>query len=1531
MASQGTRSSRSTKPSQREDHLERRPLEGSRRLSTASTSSYTSKIPTSTSSWFSLGRRKQGDVRALAPAAEIRSKKQHHTRLLPGSNAETFGSGPLVRGRREVAPAKGLGILGSKMAGSTSTFDSDEHPRNMLRRKASSTDQRSRYAQTELSATPRDPMPKRQHDTISSPEVTADTFPESIFGVVVPLVSASTSHLPPTGPKSSGQDTSSSRMADYQNFRPPKTPTAQLLPQPTPSFAHSSSSSTRRSESPGSFSRTSTPTSVSSYSPGVPAVVKSPFRARQNSPTGSRPPITRRWLGNVARTEVNAPDTQGLPAVRESATSSSSSSTVKGNERTEGLIVDRQAKSSSHLPNADQNNPVRRNVHLDRVALGKNTNSNTTRREYHTQGIPLQPARLDTTNLSQLSSKTPPPRPSRKGTPTLDDVSGPSPVIRSNLSRLDTTGHKRRESIERSLSKPDGMNESPSTGSALFGRSPSSASSRSSKQSRFQSLSPALTSSPQHQTGSEFDGSSIDEPSRIADRIVQEPSSVRNGKISSRFGIFSKRTRSPLENTALEGAERTAKKGPAAGTGHEGYGKYARRGRSVNTGTSASRNRSTSTSGASSGFGHPSTSHKSSFTGQEPEMDDFLRERLAPVVISGGQAFSDRDNGTDLYRTTSEASATSTVSSSNASATDPRLPSQRRLREPGSLIVNSTASSRRASRSLLDRRDIIGTSKSSDLKEAQSLHTPTLAARRSLHKSELFKAAEPVKVPAPINTREAAPSPSINSRDMIQSSALTANSPWSSTNNISEGREGNWLKSHKTEKPSKSPRKWNFFQRANQKASPARGPSSNLGHLQEVPVAVRRVQEARSVAHYAMLDNNGQDYVDEAESLIPNLRHLEHTYSPYEMPEPDFNPPMTSQQEYKQSILLPSPPNIAAAFASTQPSQPLTRPLQQHASHVSTEPPPPKEPRLAQVGRIPRVVSKRDRLHRPPPQSFSRPFSRSMAVDRDAASSNPELNPAAGKPLLGIQPEIVPSERWMDKSFVKPTDAPIRAYTAPMIAERDEFFRFPARVGSEVSGSSSSGVSNIAAATYSQQPVTISNEDDVWNEYDEFLDNVESPAAMFQDSQGRLSATIDKSRMAPAPLQIRKDPSMHSKSTVETTTTAAMPSLALPSPPIRSNLFSPNTASSPLSFSEFIAGYGDRNRGSTASRRQSSISGSHYSIGSVLSTTSDAEQKRLTQIMAEKTDVKSGIQSNLRFSALMTSRWLSFGRVLFSPVHNEIHSSKQDRVLVLDGLGNDDWSFYCALTYPDATIYNLSSFQRISNSSSRRRDPSSVPSPPNHRQMYHAGMGSPFPFPKGFFTAAVFRFPMAATEKAYDNAVSECKRVLRPGGFLEMSILELDMMNMGNRARRAVRELKVRMQVAEPNVSLKPISDNIQKMLGRKGFENLSRCMVTVPVAGLISDSRAGSFEESERSLGEMLKDASPHGDEGITKMVSKVGRWWYTRCYEFGVLPEDDLEQSIWADKALLKECEKRETGLKLLICYAQKPLAPKRRTISL
>jgi len=55
--------------------------------------------------------------------------------------------------------------------------------------------------------------------------------------------------------------------------------------------------------------------------------------------------------------------------------------------------------------------------------------------------------------------------------------------------------------------------------------------------------------------------------------------------------------------------------------------------------------------------------------------------------------------------------------------------------------------------------------------------------------------------------------------------------------------------------------------------------------------------------------------------------------------------------------------------------------------------------------------------------------------------------------------------------------------------------------------------------------------------------------------------------------------------------------------------------------------------------------------------------------------------------------------------------------------------------------------------------------------------------------------------------------------------------------------------------------------------------------------------------------------------MVAKVGRWWYTRCYEMSVNGEGG--GSIFQDKAMLEECEKWNASFKLVVAYAMKPVS--------
>ena len=1526
MASRTAFGFRSAKQTEKASETKEKPPTGlSRKSSITSTASNPSKVSSQSTSFFSRNRNRMKvdpSTSKIATTSGIPVGRVHNSAKVGSSKSEPGGMSVA-----EQDPGAGLGISTMTQATALQPPKSGKQARNVLRRKAP-LDAQGRYARTESSASSYELVPSRpSREIASTPETRSDPYAGSLLGLTMPTTSSVPDpySLAGMGP-SSEFATSSSRMASYNTRKPPQASSTPNVPPVTSTFIHDSGSSTRRSESPGNFSRTSTPTSMSSQSPGVGTPIKAPLR-RQTSPTRSRPPVTRR---KFPPEEVHPSQSRGLTAVRESATSSSSSSTIKASEqRRDGSQV-RSDRSTPLPPSPPTRQSSKRLASRDDLGIKREVLGDVPE-----QGMrnvtEFQSSQSETghapSEVSQLNRfRSPPPRPSREGTPRLDDAFEPSPVIHSRLPPLQTSGHRRRLSSDKDISSAESKSSASHGGGAALGRSMSSASSTSGKPSRMLSPNP-LTAKPIRASPG------LPVRDRFASPIDTNLASLRTGKesspltassskSSSRFGLFTRRTRSPLESTPIESGEKAFKKGPAAGTGHEGYGKYSRRGRSGSTSTSASRGRSTSTTSA----GRTPTSRKSSFTSPDEPMDDFLSARLAPVIIPGGGRAADSPyHGAAHYPTSSGDSSVAMTSSEDLSVRE-FAPAQQ-APTFSSTQASNTHNLRRDYRRLPHRHENPEYAYEQRQREFgdPSQSGPSLAARRSAHRSELVgQNAGPLNLPAPIDVRAMTASPGMDSRDTVNSSVRT-----DASDDISEGREGNWLKSRRTKGRARSPRKWNFFQRA--QASPrrfvdnARSKSEN-DHTADRDLAdVSRAPDARPVPFYAMLDGSEQDG-------FSTVRNNQYSTDNSLMPTRLGTPEITQEEEHRLSTLLPSPPKLSTEFPSLPGSFSSPVAIESPEFVVETEPamppPEPRKPRLQQVGRIPRVISKRDRPHKPPPQSFSRPFARHPVEAADHPASFPmakELEVPI-RPHLGIQTAVIPSEPWVSQDSAKAASAPIQQSEAFSGIGRDEFLTFPPKHGSQlsgVSGSSSSGILSFAATTaIVPEPGTAPEEDEIWNEYNEFLDTVgSSPAQLSNESRDPHEKSFQKSRLAPSPLHITKEDSVTSSPDRIKATNSPLysaPTRPLPSPPDRTKLLSADFPSSPGTISDLLAGYGDRNRSSGISQRKSGYTASRYSTSSIESDAMSlsGHEAISAQVTSMSKVAEPLFRSNLRFNALMTSRWLSLDRVLFSPAHVELDSS---RVLVLDGLGNDDWSFYCAETYKDASVFNLSP-----TPSRPQQQNAALNLPKNHRQIQLTSLANRFPFPPGFFAAAVLRFPAATAESAYFNAISECMRVLRPGGYLETSILDLDMVNMGNKARKALRELKIRMQIAHPGVSLKPLSDNVQKMLKKSGFESLQRVPINLPVAGIVSNSRSNSIDARSASLEELHKEPSTTGNANLAKTLPQVGRWWFTRCYEMISMPYDDMERSIWNDKALLEECEKKETGFKLLLCYAQKPASP-------
>lgn len=1428
-----------------------------------------------------------------------------------------------------------------------------------------------------------------------------DPFSETVLGISLP---ESTSLLARSEPKI---EMFSATLYDYEIG-----PT-DILPIPTPQYALSATPSTRYSESPGPFSVSSTPTSMSSYSPAT-ALSKTSLRTRQASPLQSRPPVTRHRTPD----DSNTRHPHALSTVRESSSSSASTVIADG-------LKQKEKQSPTRLATLPQSPPM--------------TNSAQVPEKARTQAPPELAHLADRSSIPGSNIRRPS-RPSRDGTPEIAGIRDPSPIIQSNMSSFPTS-HRRTSSNDTKISQSSNLRPNVIVPVKSSSRIPSP-----NPASVPSSTSRGLSRGPTPDLQSDRDAR--------RNSTLPTTGTAPSPSKTSRFGFFSRRTKTEPA-PAMKSDNKLHRRGPAAGTGHEGYGKYAARGRSGSSVSATSIGRSPSAGTTTESLDQTPSTRKSSMTSTtSTDMDDFFLNRLAPVVIRGTGSSSEFSRSPEPMQSTSSLDVSLRTESDPKNPVKPTSKFGIETKKP-TLLPSAMPDTARGGSPM--KKMAFGRRRPSESDDdTKKSFLPSAVSRRTsggLSNSEGSSGARPAQnARVPVKGRK-------NSISDL----------------ITEGKEGSWLKSSKKAKAEKeqpkTSRKWNFFQRAHaapqRTATPVVVPSSSVN---QVPVS-------RSVAHYALMDDSELDMND-----IEKL--MQEASTPDDGTESALSEDETGRKERMQSMLLPPkpilPPNLLPPIRCASPKVPLRQESQSRdvssklSIHTDLEPknrqsesysmneftpidlsppsspfhsdltfgtelvtsplnistaeestmfvstaaasaqhdftlpehipspgpppvsPPPRPSRLPQVGRIPQVISSRRQPRRPSSQSFSRPFA--VNQPRPVAHAHTSFDSIGG--IVATSAAVEPYPILQGLGALSHGSA-IATISPPLDdnQRQSEFFKFPPRKDSEVSYSSSSGVWSFAPAAGTAivpGPGAPLSEDELWNEYDDLIDQVLSPSTSRTHEE---SGNVRSQHPSLEPLPLKTKFSRVTAQSDHSDTEATVPSLHLRRSRLLAVLHSNQSPTSPVSFSEFIQDYGERkisvldpvtgrlslpasprlSTGSTAKRSTRSSLPALLSLSTRQSratftskSSKDREsigtnRYRDTRLMDIAESQADGLLSmaNLRFCALMTSKWLSFGRVLFSPIHYELKDPREDRVLVIDGLGKD-WSYYCALTYPEATVYDIG--PEPSSATTTKSNVSEAWSTlPNYRHICHASLSQTFPFPMHFFACVVLRFPTALPSAEHRFILSEAKRVLRPGGYLEFSVLDMDLVNMGNRARRAVRGLKMRMQVANENVSLRNMSDEIMAGIGRKGFVECNRCILGVPVAGTLPDlneakssksNRKGSVTSSgdksnelpqqskglkpEVSFSDLLNRASTSdtADTGITDMVARVGRWWYSRCYESLVLPEagepgaslsgDLLQSSIWRDETLVNECEKRGTTFKLLIGYAQKPEVGVRRTVS-
>lgn len=1068
-----------------------------------------------------------------------------------------------------------------------------------------------------------------------------------------------------------------------------------------------------------------------------------------------------------------------------------------------------------------------------------------------------------------------------------------------------------------------------------------------------------------------------------SDAAVQS-STGRVGKLS-RLGIFGRRAKSPAKEVERS-PRKLQRRGPAAGTGHEGYGKYGpgRRGRSKSSQENTSANNSESERSVSSTRRTPFFSTKGSRSGSrhnrgsQSDLDEFASTRMRPIPIMGGSGTGTRDDSGVQIDISSR-----TISPLSSSIDELVTPSQ--SQDSFSQGVIEISSALQGDVSALGRR-------------------PTLAVRRS---QRFGTAAETFNVPTPIRTQQLSAPVYVTSQSEGGTSALTVSmSTPSTTPDFSRPNDV-----HNTTKD-KKPRKlrWNIFRKKDTEMKPEQTAMPSSASPEELSVAISTVTLARPAPYYAIIDSesevntngNAGDFLSELVET-PAISPLMESY------ETETAESAPRQETYHDEGFLPTAPSSPPHFFARPP---LPVPLQSPSRETSfpNGQPRQKAPRLARIGRIPPVVSRTERQHYPSPSSFSQPFPKAPIGE------TPSEPPGMRSPVPALQVEarkgFLPSLAYNPGHSAQPTTPP----------EEHEFLRFRSRSTSERSASSASEAfvsireppptpeatdeSHPSRLTQPSRPYVPQSPtlDEVWNEYDDFIDHVMSPSKTKRTATGSAETRMmDYSRDRNQGIVSGRD-AFHSSPASsgrgqrvdnasftrrpigdEASMISTEPSMAIvlsPGPAehsepdrrlrrsrIISALHSSIDPSSPFSIRDFLTEYENHPRSSERTSAHTSTIGRSSDSLPISMTVPEAqiashhqENVALLDVVERSKDPVG--QSELHYASLMVGKWLSFGRVLFSPAHDEVQRISERHILVIDGLGNEDWSIYCAVTYEAqrAFVHDMKEKSSMSRSTPPQ---ASHHAPDNHRRAEISSFYERFPFQSAYFCAVVVRFPPAMAEAKLKNLMAECRRVLRPGGFIELMLLDLDIVNMGVQTRRAVRELKFRMTTADKHISLRPIIDNVQSVLGARGFSNISRCVVGVPVAGRPSkstDSPSSSrssggsdgfsgpssgdprqatasprmtFGQGRRganlSLNDLIADHSDNADTKIGKIVSRTARRWWQHCFEASVISDGNLSTSIFANKNVLGECRSRGSSFKMLIAYAQRPVfETKRRTMS-
>jgi SAM-dependent methyltransferase len=282
------------------------------------------------------------------------------------------------------------------------------------------------------------------------------------------------------------------------------------------------------------------------------------------------------------------------------------------------------------------------------------------------------------------------------------------------------------------------------------------------------------------------------------------------------------------------------------------------------------------------------------------------------------------------------------------------------------------------------------------------------------------------------------------------------------------------------------------------------------------------------------------------------------------------------------------------------------------------------------------------------------------------------------------------------------------------------------------------------------------------------------------------------------------------------------------------------------------------------------------------------------------------------------------------------------RVLDLGGQTTCDWAWHCALQFPNTKVYTVTtkSIRQLSNCNVR--------GPPNHRQVAVEKF-SRLPFADNQFDLisarelhSILKLFGENGEDEWDTCLKECMRVLKPGGYLDFSLLDSDIINAGpvGLAKSVEFGFALKTLGYDPNPTKLWLS-----RLARAGFQDTRRIWMCLPMGARRSMYKPPTPPMKDSPDGQDVKtcqmDAMVMGSsDDIASACSIAGGWnwerWLLRCEMEKVAGElrladttttgtamEEAGKCLDGVAAVFEEGRNCKAGFRMLSGYAQKPKA--------